>query len=179
MEVALDEVEHLGLSPDFVELIYFQKGRASWVQGSKRRLTWPQKGDVGAPWVLIFLPLQFSQELALNVHFLHLIYKFCRLCVDSYAMIAGFHDDFSAALKDSEASKEIQSSQELDVNCTQSLKLFRCWNARWRKPSGTFVVWEKNDKHSQDGTWVCLCSGMLISLLWWLTGVTDSWNNSE
>lgn len=84
-------------------------------------------------------------------------------------MITGVCDDFPASW-DSEASKEIQSSQKLDVDDTPSLKLFRCWNDRWKEPRGTFVAWEKNNKHSQDDTWGCLCSRMLISPQWWLMG---------
>lgn len=78
-------------------------------------------------------------------------------------MITGLRDECPATSQDSEASKEIQSPQKLTVYCTPSLKFLRCWNARWKKPSGTFVAWEKNDKHSQDDPWDCLCSTMLIS----------------
>lgn len=78
MEVALDEVEHYGLlSPDFLEETYCQKGSAS--PGRGNREGWPQKGDVGAPCALTWLPPQFSQELALNLHAMCLMCKLCKL----------------------------------------------------------------------------------------------------
>lgn len=78
-------------------------------------------------------------------------------------MITDLCDECPATSQDSEASKGVKALQKLTVYCTPRLKVFRCWNARWKKPSGTFVVWEKNDKHSQDDPWDCLCSTMLIS----------------
>lgn len=64
MEVALDEMEHLGLSLGFLEET-FRKEEPPECKGAREG---PQRGDVGVPRELTSLIVHFPQELALNFH---------------------------------------------------------------------------------------------------------------